>query len=103
MKSGELTNTRTFLADIKNNAVDSPGLLQDLTLTGVYTIGGIGVYGPDPEDKAPMKGFPQVGYLKNFISRDNIIVGDYTYYDDPEDQSDSRIMSCIIFHSSATS
>jgi len=39
--------------------------------------------GPDPNDKCPMKGFPQVGFLKNFITRPNIIVGDYTYYDDP--------------------
>ena len=40
--------------------------------------------GPNPNDKEPMKGFPQVGYLKNFITKENIIVGDYTYYDDPE-------------------
>lgn len=39
--------------------------------------------GPNPNDKEPMKGFPQVGYLKNFIKSENIIVGDYTYYDDP--------------------
>lgn len=31
-----------------------------------------------------MKGFPQVGFLKNFITSPNISVGDYTYYDDPE-------------------
>ena len=30
-----------------------------------------------------MPGFPQVGYLKNFITSPNIEVGDYTYYDDP--------------------
>ena len=39
--------------------------------------------GPNPNDKAPMKGFPQVGFLKNFITHENIIVGNYTYYDDP--------------------
>lgn len=38
---------------------------------------------PDPNNKYPMAGFPQVGFLKNFITRDNIIVGDFTYYDDP--------------------
>jgi len=42
------------------------------------------VFGPSPEERVPMKGFPQVGYLKNFITRENIIVGDYTYYDDPD-------------------
>ena len=31
-----------------------------------------------------MQGFPQVGYLKNFIKSPNIEVGDYTYYDDPD-------------------
>jgi len=31
-----------------------------------------------------MKGFPQVGFLKNFITSPNIEVGDYTYYDDPD-------------------
>jgi virginiamycin A acetyltransferase len=41
------------------------------------------MYGPNPNEKEPMKGFPQVGYLKNFITKRNIIVGDYTYYDDP--------------------
>lgn len=40
------------------------------------------MFGPNPNDKEPMKGFPQVGFLKNFITRDNIEVGDYTYYDD---------------------
>lgn len=31
-----------------------------------------------------MKGFPQVGFLKNHLSLPNIEVGDYTYYDDPD-------------------
>lgn len=42
------------------------------------------VNGPNPNDKEPMKGFPQVGFLKNFITSPNIEVGDYTYYDDPD-------------------
>lgn len=41
-------------------------------------------YSPKPDEKYPMKGFPQVIFLKNFITRTNIIVGDYTYYDDPD-------------------
>ncbi len=32
-----------------------------------------------------MEGFPQVCYLKNTVKSPNIIIGDYTYYDDPED------------------
>ena len=39
--------------------------------------------GPSPETKYPMEGFPQVGFIKNFITNPNIIVGDYSYYDDP--------------------
>ncbi len=40
--------------------------------------------GPNPNNKTPMQGFPQVGYLKNFVTQKNIEIGDYTYYDDPE-------------------
>ena len=39
---------------------------------------------PNPNEKHPMQGFPQVGFIKNFITNPNIIVGDYTYYDDPD-------------------
>jgi virginiamycin A acetyltransferase len=31
-----------------------------------------------------MAGFPQVCYIKNTVSNPNIVIGDYTYYDDPE-------------------
>ncbi|HZT12631.1 MAG TPA: Vat family streptogramin A O-acetyltransferase [Candidatus Baltobacteraceae bacterium] len=41
--------------------------------------------GPSPADKHPMTGFPQVCFIKNTVDNPNIIVGDYTYYDDPED------------------
>lgn len=41
--------------------------------------------GPKPEEIHPMKGFPQICYIKNTIKNPNIIVGDYTYYDDPVD------------------
>ncbi len=43
------------------------------------------MYGPDPKDKHPMKGFPQICFIQNTVSNPNIIIGDYTYYDDPED------------------
>ena len=42
------------------------------------------MYGPDPAILYPMRGFPQVVYLKNVVTRPNIEVGDYSYYDDPE-------------------
>ena len=41
--------------------------------------------GPNPTDKHPMEGFPQICFIKNTVSNPNIIIGDYTYYDDPED------------------
>lgn len=43
------------------------------------------MHGPDPNDKQPMVGFPQVCFIKNTVTNPNIIIGDYTYYDDPQD------------------
>jgi virginiamycin A acetyltransferase len=40
--------------------------------------------GPDPHTIHPMDGFPQVCFIKNTISNPNIMIGDYTYYDDPD-------------------
>jgi virginiamycin A acetyltransferase len=44
--------------------------------------------GPDPTDKHPMKGFPQVSFIKNTVTNPNIVIGDYTYYDDPDGSED---------------
>jgi virginiamycin A acetyltransferase len=52
--------------------------------------------GPSPEEKSPMQGFSQVGFLKNFISSENIVVGDYTYYDDPE--GPERFEQNVLYH-----
>lgn len=41
------------------------------------------MHGPNPETRHPIAGADRVGFLKNFITRPNIEVGDYTYYDDP--------------------
>jgi virginiamycin A acetyltransferase len=40
---------------------------------------------PDPSLVYPIKGFDRICFLKNIITNPQIIVGDYTYYDDPED------------------
>ena len=40
--------------------------------------------GPDPNLKYPMPNQNRLVYLKNIINNPNIIVGDYTYYDDFE-------------------
>jgi len=41
--------------------------------------------GPDPRTLHPMAGFPQICFIKNTVTNPNILIGDYTYYDDPED------------------
>lgn len=43
------------------------------------------MHGPSPKQTHPMDGFPQVCFIKNTIENPNIVVGDYTYYDDPDD------------------
>ena len=40
------------------------------------------MYGPDPNVVFPNEKIKSVCYIKNVITRPNIIVGDYTYYDD---------------------
>lgn len=40
--------------------------------------------GPDPNKAFPNENIPSLCYIKNVITRPNIIVGDYTYYDDPD-------------------
>ena len=40
--------------------------------------------GPSPDETHPMAGFPQVCFIKNTVANPNIVIGDYTYYDDPD-------------------
>ena len=40
---------------------------------------------PDPNTLYPIEGVTRTVFLKNIIKSPQIIVGDYTYYDDPED------------------
>ena len=39
---------------------------------------------PNPNEKFLIDAYKGLGFLKNFIQDPNIIVGDYTYYDDPD-------------------
>ena len=41
--------------------------------------------GPNKNEKYPLNGQKRLCFLKNIITNPNIIVGDYTYYDDFED------------------
>lgn len=40
---------------------------------------------PDPSKTYPMEGMKRLCFLKNIIKNPQIIVDDYTYYDDPDD------------------
>jgi len=40
--------------------------------------------GPSPDTRHPLAGVERVAFLKPCITRPNIEVGDYTYYDDPD-------------------
>jgi len=41
--------------------------------------------GPDPGVKHPVPEFPRICFIKNTVSNPLIRIGDYTYYDDPDD------------------
>lgn len=43
-----------------------------------------------------MEGFPQVCFIKNFCAKPNVIIGDYTYYDDPE--GPGKFFENILYH-----
>ena len=40
---------------------------------------------PDPNKIHPIDGLKQICFIKNVVKNPNIEIGDYTYYDDPED------------------
>jgi virginiamycin A acetyltransferase len=46
------------------------------------------MHGPSHDEIHPMAGFPQVCFIKNTTSNPQIIIGDYTYYDDPVNSED---------------
>ena len=53
--------------------------------------------GPDPATLHPLAGHERVVFLRNVVTRSNIEVGDYTYYDDPEgaERFEER---CVLHH-----
>lgn len=54
--------------------------------------------GPSPDEPYPMKGFPQVGFLRPLLkAKSNIVVGEYTYYDDP-DGPEHFAEKCVLYH-----
>ena len=41
-------------------------------------------HGPSPDDPHPLRGAPQVVFLKNTVDHPQIEIGEYTYHDDPD-------------------
>ena len=52
--------------------------------------------GPDPATRYPIPGVVRSGFLKNFITRPTIEVGDFTYYDDP--RGPERFEENVLYH-----
>jgi virginiamycin A acetyltransferase len=57
---------------------------------------------PQASSPFPIANQKRVGFLKNHVTRPNIEVGDYTYYDDPAGMQSLSVMFCITSTSSAT-
>ena len=55
------------------------------------------MHGPSPNDPHPMAGFLQVGFFKPLVKNPNVLVGDYTYYDDP-DGPEHFEARCVLYH-----
>jgi virginiamycin A acetyltransferase len=52
--------------------------------------------GPNPHTLYPISGITRSGFLRNFITRPTITVGDYTYYDDP--RGPERFEENVLYH-----
>ncbi|MGF7008678.1 CatB-related O-acetyltransferase [Aminobacter sp. BE322] len=53
--------------------------------------------GPNPSIKHPMPMHKRVGFLKPLVDAENIEIGDFTYYDDPEGP-DLFQLKCVLHH-----
>lgn len=53
-------------------------------------------YGPDPNAIYPNEAIQSICYIKNVVKRPNIIVGDYTYYDDINGAE--KFEECVTHH-----
>ena len=53
--------------------------------------------GPDPRAAQPIPAHPRVAFLKAFVNRPNIEIGDYTYYDDPAGP-EHFVARCVLHH-----
>lgn len=52
---------------------------------------------PDPTTIHPLPAHPRVVFLKPLVDRDNLSIGEFTYYDDP-DQPERFVDKCVLHH-----
>jgi virginiamycin A acetyltransferase len=52
---------------------------------------------PDPATRTPVAGHPRVAFLRAVVDRPNVIVGEYSYYDDP-DGPERFLERCVLHH-----
>lgn len=52
--------------------------------------------GPSPDTRYPIPGVTRTAFLRPFITRPNIEVGEYTYYDDP--RGPERFEENVLYH-----
>ncbi len=55
-------------------------------------------HGPAPSETHPMDGYRQVGFLKPLVNQPNVEIGEYTYYDDPEQKPEQFYERCVRYH-----
>ncbi len=53
--------------------------------------------GPNPDLKHPISMHHRVGFLRNLVQSDNVEIGEYTYFDDP-DGPDLFEQKCVLHH-----
>ncbi len=53
--------------------------------------------GPNPDIKHPIAMHTRVGFLKPLVDAENIEIGEFTYYDDPEGP-DKFVEKCVLHH-----
>jgi acetyltransferase-like isoleucine patch superfamily enzyme len=98
---------RQFLHELDDPRLDDPivslGDLASLRRAAVQEVlapdipVGPNPVGPDPDALFPVAGDRRVCFIKNAIRNPNVIVGDYTYYDDPEPPEEFETRN-VLYH-----
>lgn len=76
---------KSFPYDIDGYCDGKDAFVRKLEQDALIWAASRGPIGPDPDAVHPNPMIPSVCFIKNTITRPNITVGDYSYYDDPAD------------------